>query len=163
MNLVSIGPPHNYPDGGRNPLDSTKKDRTALDDVKVHVKLKLSALWASVMFCYVYGDYFLLYQPGKLQDILQGNMAPLGQTTQGVLLFTSVSMAIPAVMIFLSLALKANLSRWLNIIFGVIYTLFVLLTMPGAWAFYLLLGSVDVVLTGLIVWYAWTWPKQGAA
>jgi hypothetical protein len=144
-------------------LDSTKNAGTALDDVKVHVKLKLSALWASVMFCYVYGDYFLLYQPGKLRDILEGNMAPLGPVTQGVLLFTSVSMAIPAVMIFLSLALKADLNRWLNIILGVIYTVFVLITMPGAWTFYLFLGSADIVLTGLIVWYAWTWPKQRAA
>lgn len=141
-------------------MDSTKNAGTALDDFKVHVKLKLSALWASVMFCYVYGDYFLLYQPGKLRDIVEGNMAPLGPVTQGVLLFTSVSMAIPAAMIFLSLALKANLSRWLNIIVGLLYTVFVLITMPGAWRFYLFLGSVDVVLTGLIVYYAWTWPKQ---
>ncbi len=134
----------------------------ALDDLKVHVKLKISALWASVMFCYVYGDYFLLYQPGKLRDILEGNMAPLGPVTQGVLLFTSVSMAIPAAMIFLSLALKARPSRWLNIIAGLLYTAFVLITMPGAWAFYLFLGSIDVVLTSLIVWYAWSWPRQDA-
>jgi hypothetical protein len=133
---------------------------TVLDDIKVHVKLKLSALWASVMFCYIYGDYFLLYQPGKLQDVLRGNMAPLGPVTQGVLLFTSVSMAIPAAMVFLSLALRANLSRRLNIILGVLYTLFVLITMPGAWAFYLFTGSVDVALTTLIVWHAWTWPRQ---
>ena len=144
-------------------MDSTKKARTPLDDIKVHVKVKLSALWASVMFCYVYGDYFLLYAPGKLQDILKGNMAPLGPATQGVLLFTSVSMAIPAVMVFLSLALKAGLSRWLNIVLGALYTLFVLVTMPGAWAFYLFLGSLDAVLTSLIVWQAWRWPRQGAA
>ena len=144
-------------------MDSTKNAGTVLDDIKVHVKLKLSALWTSVMFCYVYGDYFLLYLPGKLQDILRGNIAPLGPTTQGVLLFTSVSMAIPAVMIFLSLALKANLSRWLNIIVGLLYTVFVLITMQGAWVFYLFLGTVDVMLTALIVWYAWKWPRQGAS
>ena len=143
-------------------MGSTKNAGRALDDVKVHVKLKLSALWASVMFCYVYGDYFLLYQPGKLRDILEGNMAPLGPVTQGVLLFTSVSMAIPAAMIFLSLALKANLSRRLNIIAGLLYTAFVLITMPGAWVFYLFLGTVDVALTALIVWYAWNWPRRGA-
>ncbi len=144
-------------------MDSMKKAGGALDDIKVHVKLKLSALWASVMFCYVYGDYFLLYPPGKLQDILAGKVAPLGQVTQGVLLFTSISMAIPAAMIFLSLALKAGLSRRLNIVVGLLYTAFVLVTMPGAWVFYLFLGSVDVVLTVLIVWYAWTWPRQEAA
>lgn len=139
-----------------------KNAGTALDDIKVHVKMKISALWVSVMFCYIYGDYFWLYAPGKLQDMMKGNMAPLGPTTQGVLLFTSVVMAIPGVMVFLSLALKPNLNRWVNIILGVIYTVFVLITMPGAWAFYIFLGSVDVVLTALIVWYAWTWPKQEA-
>ena len=140
-----------------------KNTGTALNDIKIHVKLKISALWASVMFCYIYGDYFWLYAPGKLQGMLEGKMVPLGPTTQGVLLFTSVTMAIPSVMIFLSLVLKPNLNRWVNIILGVIYTVFVLLTMPGTWAFYLFLGSVDVVLTALIVWYAWNWPRQEAA
>ena len=144
-------------------MGSMKKAGTALDDIKVHVRLKLSALWASVMFCYIYGDYFWLYAPGKLQGMLEGKMVPLGQATQGVLFGVSVSMAIPAVMIFLSLALKANLSRWLNIILGMVYTVFVLITMPGAWAFYLFLGSVDILLTSLIVWYAWNWPRQEAA
>jgi hypothetical protein len=137
-----------------------KNAGTALDDIKIHVKIKLSALWASVMFCYIYGDYFWLYAPGKLQDMLKGNMSPLGPATQGVLLFTSVTMAIPSVMIFLSLALKPNLNRWVNIISGVIYTVFVLITMPGAWTFYIFMGSVDVLLTALIVWYAWNWPRQ---
>lgn len=139
-----------------------KKVGTALDDIKIHVKLKLSALWVSVMFCYIYGDYFWLYAPGKLQGMLEGKMVPLGQATQGVLLFTSVMMAIPSIMIFLSLALKPNLNRWMNIILGVTYTVFVLITMPGAWVFYIFLGSIDVVLTSLIVWHAWTWPKQEA-
>ena len=143
-------------------MKSMKQAGSALDDIKVHVKLKISALWASAMFCYVYGDIFWLYKPGKLQEMLEGKMAPFGPVTQGVLLGTSVSMAIPAVMVFLSLALKANLNRRVNIIVGVLYSLFVLITMPGAWAFYLFFGSVDILLTALIVWYAWTWPEHGA-
>lgn len=139
-----------------------KNTVTALADIKIHVKMKISALWASVMFCYLYGDFFWLYQPGKLQGMLEGKMVPLGPTTQGVLLFTSVMMAMPAVMVFLSLVLKANLNRWVNIILGLIYTVFVLITMPGAWAFYIFFGSVDVILTALIVWYAWNWPGQEA-
>jgi hypothetical protein len=131
---------------------------TALDDIKVHVKLKISALWASVMFCYIYADYFGLYVPGKLQGMLEGKMAPLGPTTQGVLIGTSVMMAIPSVMIFLSLALKANVSRWVNIIFGVIYTLIILITMWD-WVFYIFWGVIELILTSLIVWYAWHWPR----
>jgi len=37
-------------------------------------------------------------------------------------------MAIPSVMIFLSVAVKPKLNRLLNIIFGVIYTLIILIT-----------------------------------
>src|SRR6202022_1786061 len=127
-----------------NQLDSMKKARTALDDIRIHVKMKISALWVSVMFCYIYGDYFGLYVPGALQGMLKGKMGPLGFTTQGVLLGTSVMMAIPSIMVFLSLALKPNLNRWVNIIFGVIYTVIILITMWD-WAFYIFFGIIEVV------------------
>jgi len=141
-------------------LNGMKKAGTALDDIKIHVKIKLSALWAAVMFCYLYGDHFRLFQQGELQRMLEGKMWSL-PVTQELLLGTSILMAIPGVMVFLSLALKPNLNRRVNIILGVTYTAIMLITMPGAWAFYIFLGIVEVALTLLIVWYAWSWPKQG--
>lgn len=135
------------------------KANGALEDFQVPVKVKLSALWTAVMFCYVYGDYFGLYRPGQLQGMLAGRMEPLGPTTQGVLLGTSLMMAIPAVMVFLSLALKPAINRWANIVLGTLYTLIMLATMPGAWAFYIFFGAVEVVLTALVAWYAWRWPR----
>lgn len=141
-------------------MNSTTRPAAELDDIRIHVKFKLTALWTTLMFCYIYGDYFGLYKPGKLQRMLDGRMGPLGPTTQGVLLGTAILMAIPALMVFLSLALKPSPNRWLNIILGVIYTVIMLITMPGAWAFYILLGVVEVVLTSIIVWYAWTWPSR---
>jgi hypothetical protein len=143
-------------------MNSNKTAPMVLEDVNIPVKIKLSALWVSVMLCYIYGDYFGLYKPGALQEMLDGEMGPLGPTTQGVLLGTAIMMAIPGVMVFLSLALKANASRRLNIILGVIYTVIMLITMPGAWVFYIFLGVVEVALTALIVWYAWNWPKREA-
>ena len=135
---------------------------TALDDTKVHVKLKLSALWAAVMFCYIYGDYFGLYAPGKLAEILAGKMEPLGPATQGVLVGVAIMMVVPSIMVFLSLVLPPALNRWANIVLGAAYTAIMLMTIPGAWAFYILLGIIEVVLTALIVWYAWNWPKRAA-
>ena len=140
-------------------MDGTRNPGTFMEDVKIHVKIKLSALWASVMFCYIYADYFGLYVPGRLRKILEGQMAPLGPTTQGVLLVTSVMMAIPSVMVFLSVALRRKVNRPLNIIFGVLYTLIILITMWD-WAFYIFFGVIEVALTGLVVWYAWRWPKH---
>jgi len=134
-----------------------------LTDPKVHVKQKLSGLWASLMFCYIYGDYFGLYKPGKLRGMLDGRMEPLGPTTQGVLLGTSILMAIPAVMVFLSLVLAPRLNRAANIVLGVCYSIIMLVTMPGAWSFYVFLGVVEVALSALIVWHAWRWPRGPAA
>ena len=70
-------------------------------------------------------------------------------------------MAVPGVMIFLSVVLKPNLNRWLNIIFGLIYTVIILITMWFS-AIYMFWGIIEVVLTGLVVWYAWNWPMQEA-
>ena len=140
-----------------------KNAGASLEDVKVPVRLKISALWVSTMLCYIYGDIFWLYEPGKLQQMLEGKMAPLGKVTQVVLLGTSAMMAVPALMVFLSLVLKPNVSRWSNVVVGVLYTAIIIATMPGAWVFYLFLGSIEVVLTSLIVWYAWKWPRLEAS
>lgn len=143
-------------------MNSTLHVRPALDDVRIHVRFKLSALWASVMFCYIYADYFGLYVPGALSSMLAGRMEPLGAVSQQVLLGASLMLAIPSVMIFLSLALSPVLTRWLNIVCGVLYTLIILVTM-WRWAFFVFYGIVEVALTCLAVWYASTWPRQNSA
>jgi hypothetical protein len=135
-----------------------------LEDVTVSIKVKLAAIWASVMFCYVYGDYFELYVPGKLQGMLQGQMEPLGAATQGVLLGTSILMAVPSLMVFLSIALPAVIGRWLNVIAGLFYAgIMLLIAVSGGWAFYIFFAAVEVVLTLLIVWSALRWPRQSAS
>lgn len=130
-----------------------------LDDIKVHVKFKLSGLWCSVMFCYIYGDYFELYQPGKLQEMLSGRTA-LGAATQATLLGMAALMAIPSLMVVLSLLLPAMPSRWLNMVLGVLYSAIMVLAIQQSWHFYVFFGLVEIALTVAIVWHAWTWPKR---
>ncbi|TJY58882.1 hypothetical protein E4T66_14890 [Sinimarinibacterium sp. CAU 1509] len=133
----------------------------ALVDTRVPVRLKLSALWAALMFCYIYGDYFGLYVPGKLQGMLDGH-GPIGAVSQSSLVATSILLAIPGLMVFLSLVLPATLCRWGNVALGAFYIAVMLMTMPGAWSFYVLLGVVEILLGAGTIWYAWTWPKQAA-
>ncbi len=131
-----------------------------LEDFKVNVRIKLSALWTAVMFCYIYGDYFELYVPKKVEELLTGQNI-LDSTMK---LFTvTVILAIPALMIFLSLMLKPTLSKWLNIGVGVFFTLFTLLvgiSSISKWrTFYVFLSLLESVITVIIVWQAWTWSK----
>lgn len=139
---------------------NTRNPPTSLDDFHVNVKLKLSALWASVTFCYLYGDYFGLYRPGTLQSMLDGRMGPLGPTTQEILLGTAAMMAIPSLMVFLCLALPPQANRLANVFFGLAFTAVMLVSMPGGWWFYQALGLVEVTLTITIVVYAWRWPRR---
>ena len=110
------------------------------------------------MFCYIYGDYFGLYVPGKLQGMLVGK-GPVGPVSEGSLIATALLLAVPGLMVFLSLVLSPRLCRWSNIALGVFYTAIMLLTMPGAWWFYITLGVIEVVLSLLIVVYGWRWPR----
>jgi hypothetical protein len=131
-----------------------------LERMPLSTPLRLSALWVSVTLCYLYGDYFGLYVPGKLQRMLDGRMGPLGAVTQRVLLGTAVMMAIPALMVVLSLVLAPRVSRWVNIVAAALFTAIMLLTMPGAWRFYQFLGVIEVTLTLAIIWTAWRWPRR---
>ena len=97
-------------------MDLSKTATNLPDDIKIHVKLKIALLWVSVTLCYLYGDYFELYVPQKAAGLISGQNlldSPLK------LFAASVLLAIPAVMVFLSVALKARLNRWLNIFFGI--------------------------------------------
>ena len=105
-----------------------------LEDVRVNVRFKLFALWSSVMFFYIYGDYFELHQPGQLQDMIAGS-SPFGAISQGILLGMASVMIIPSLMPFLSLILPARVNRWANVVFGAIYTVIMILAIRGWLAF----------------------------
>ena len=135
-----------------------------LVDRPIDVKLKLAALWASTMACYIYCDYFELYVPGKLESMLAGTMGPLGAVTQGVLLGTALLMAVPSLMIALSVLLPATANRWLNLVVGALYTaLLALLAITAGWHFYKLFAAIEAVLTASVVMLAWRWPRADAA
>ena len=130
---------------------------TEKEDVKINVKTKLSALWVALMLLYIYADIFSFYRPGHIEEMMSGRMGPF-PATQGMLLTASILMIIPAVMVFLSLALRLKVNRWANIIVGVLYT-FVNIgnLIGGTWIYSKTFGVLEIALTFLIVWYAWKW------
>ena len=83
-----------------------------------------------------------------------------GAVSQGILLGMSAMMIIPALMPFLTLALPARVSRWVNIVAGTIYTVIMILAIQGGWHFYVVFGLIEIVLTGMAIWLAWTWPRE---
>ena len=130
-----------------------------LEDIKVHVKLKLAGLWASFMFMYLYVDVIGFYKPGNIEEILAGFMWEF-EITQTLLVGALALVTIPGLMVFLSLALPARANRWTNIVVAALYVPISIMNVIGeAWIFYFWFGViVEVALLALAMRYAWTWP-----
>jgi hypothetical protein len=125
------------------------------------VRIKMSALWAATLLLFAYGDIFGFFRAGFIHDVTTGEVEGI-RITQGFLLATSAYIAIPCVMVFLCLVLRAGVNRWTNIVLGAVYAVTVVAFSIGeSWAYYYLLTAVETVLLVLIVWYAWTWPASG--
>ncbi|MCO5241922.1 MAG: DUF6326 family protein [Chitinophagaceae bacterium] len=131
------------------------------EDFKINIKLVLSALWASVMFLYIYGDYFELYVPEKVAGLLNGQNI---LNTPYKLLFATIVLTLPSLMIFLSLLMKSKWNRVLNISIGIFLTLFTLFVGVSSFTewriFYVILSFLESIITSIIVWKAWCWPKS---
>src|ERR671919_973788 len=97
------------------------KKTTRMEDVKINVKIKLSALWVAMMLLYIYADILSLFRPGQIEEMREGLMGPF-PVNQVSLLVASILMIIPAAMVFLSLTLKPKVDRWANITLGILYT-----------------------------------------
>lgn len=131
-----------------------------LEDTKIDVKLKLAALWASLMFLYIYVDYFALYKSGFIESVIRGRVWQF-QITGAFLLIALVSVTIPALMIFLSLVLPAKVNRWVNMAIAMIYIPYTLFNLAGEELGFITLGAVlEVTLLLLMILYAWKWPRR---
>ena len=129
-----------------------------LEDVAVNVKFKLAALWTSFMFLYIYVDYFHLYMPGTLEDLLAGKVFKFDISWM-FLMFAMFFVAIPVLMIFLSVVLPAKINRRTNIIVGAIFIPYMLFNLVGeAWLHMYFAAALEVTLLILIIRYAWKWP-----
>jgi len=141
-------------------MNAKQSQENHLEDIKVNVKVKLSALWASLMFLIIYIDYFHLYMPGMLQDLLAGKVFVF-EIKQTFLLITLTSVTIPALMIFLSTSLPAKINCRLNLIVASVYLPYILFNLAGeAWLHMFFGAAVEVLLLILIIRYSWKWPKN---
>jgi formate-dependent nitrite reductase membrane component NrfD len=110
-----------------------------LEDVRIGVRLKMSALWIAMLFLFAYGDIFGLYQPGQIEEVSGGEISGI-KITQIFLFGISVYIAIASVMVFLSLVLRPRVNRWTNIVLPILYIISIVASVIGeTWAVFLLL------------------------
>ena len=143
-------------------MTSSSTTTGALQEAQLPVRAKLAAAWTSFMFLYIYVDYLGLYKPGFIDDILVGVVYEFETGPTFVSLGLTL-MAIPILMILLSTALPARLSRATNLAVATLYIPVSIFNAAGeSWTyfyFYALSIGLEVLLLAFILRAAWTWPR----
>lgn len=132
---------------------------TRFEPANVNVRIKIAALWTSMLFVFAYVDLFSLYRPGFRADIEAGEVGGF-TVTQAFLLGTTTYVVIPSLMVFCALILRPRVNRIANIALGIVYALTIIAGAIGEWNYYILGSAIEVALLAAIVYYAWTWPRE---
>ncbi|MDT0185992.1 DUF6326 family protein [Microbacterium sp. ARD31] len=131
-----------------------------LDEQPTPVRVRLAAAWTSFMFLYAYVDILNFYTPGVVQDILDGRVFEfdLSQTFSTSAL---ALVAVPGLMVVMSVVLPARANRITNLVVAVVYVPVTAFNGVGeSWKLFYGLGIVlELGLLALIVRSAWTWPR----
>jgi hypothetical protein len=150
-------------------MNTNTKTTTTLHDPPVPVRAKLAAAWTSFMFFYIYVDYLGLYKPGVIDDIRAGVVWEF-DISQTFFVIGLTSVAIPTLMILLSMTLPARVNRAINLVVATLLVPYSAFNVVGQvaesqpWFYFFGLGVVlEVVILVFILRSAWTWPRTSSA
>ncbi|WP_229054942.1 DUF6326 family protein [Aeromicrobium sp. Leaf350] len=142
---------------------TTTPTQSTLEDLRLPVQARLAAAWTSFMFLYIYVDYLALYKPGVVDDILNGVVHEFDTGPTFVALALTL-MAVPILMILLSVTLPARANRTANLVVAALYvpvTIFNAAGEPWSYAyFYGFSIALELVLLGFVLRSAWAWPRR---
>lgn len=141
-------------------MRSPQRTAAALESPHVPVQAKLAAAWTSFLFLYVYVDIIGFYKPGTIDDILDG-VVFVFDITQVWAITVLALMAIPILMVVLSVMLPPRASRITNLVVASLQVPFAMFNVSGgSWPYYYGLGVVlEVIVLAVILRLAWTWPR----
>ena len=128
----------------------------------IPVQAKLAAAWTSLMFLVIYIDYYHLYQPGEI-DLIRGGVIFEFDISGTLMSVFFVIIAVPALMILLSVTLLARVNRVTNLVVASLYIPIMVFNAAGAtwdYAFYYALTiGVEVLILAFILRSACTWSR----
>lgn len=136
-------------------------DAVVLHEAKIDVKVRLSGLWIAVMILFAFVDILGFWRKDILNGALRGKIPGTGfAINQTFMLFSTIYIMIPTLMIVVCLLAPARFNRPANIGVGALYVATLVASSIGeSWAYYVIGHAVEAVLLLVIVRIAWTWPR----
>jgi uncharacterized membrane protein len=131
------------------------------------LKIKLAVLWLFIAVTMSANTILYLIVPGVIDEIRAGEIVGMQVGAELILGMAIAYYWVPLVMAVLSLTLRDKANRWINIILGAFYAVFILfeLTMnvtTVAYPYAILMDVSVIAVAALIVWNAWKWKRTRA-
>ena len=127
--------------------------QTPTGTTPIDTRLKIAALWISMLLMFAYVDIFSLYKPGILEEIQGGSIYKF-DITQTFLFLTTLYVVIPILMFPLTLSIGARLNRAANIVVAAIYALTVIGNAIGEWTYYVFGSAIEAGLLIAVIYHA---------
>ena len=105
---------------------------TKFEPANVTVRIKISGLWTAMLFIFAYVDIFSLYRPDFRADIEAGTIGGF-MVNQSFLLWTTIYIVIPSLMVVGTLVLRPAINRIANLALSIIYALTIIAGAVGEW------------------------------
>lgn len=145
--------------GNLRNLPRNGSNKKKLEPAVVNVRIKISALWAAMLFVFAYVDLFSLYRADFRASIEAGEIGGF-TISQSFLMGTTLYVVIPSLMIFFSLVLRPRLNRFVNMALSLVYAVTITAGAAGEWSYYVAGSAVEVAILGAIAYLAWSWPTK---
>jgi len=126
------------------------------------LKIRLAVMWLFVAVTMSANTILYFIVPDIIDEITAGEVVGM-QAGPALLLGMAIMYYwVPLVMAVLSLTLSDRVTRWVSVVLGIFYVGFILFELmmnvtTVAYSYVMLMDTSAIVVTALIVWYAWKW------
>jgi len=126
------------------------------------LRIKLAVFWFFIAGAMLANTILYFVVPGVIDELRAGEIVGMQAGADLILGMAIAYYWVPLVMAVVSLTLKDKANRWINIILGAFYAVFVLfeLTMnvtTVAYPYAILMDVSVIAVAALIAWNAWKW------
>ena len=122
------------------------------------LKIRISLLWLFMAVAMSAHSVLAFMEPGAIEEIGEMAMGP------GMMLFMALFWWVPLVIAVLTFILRNSANRWTNIVLGIIFTILNIYHLvehvADPSAHQILIIASTVVVTALVVWFAFKLPKE---
>jgi hypothetical protein len=123
-------------------------------DKTIGIRTTLSTLWVVVMINMIFADIFTI----MVELVNKNTLEEMPGEVKTVMAIAAIVTNIPVLMIYFAKILPDKSNRILNIIAGIFTIIYVIgggILMPH----YVIISSIEVIITGIIIVKSWKWKS----